>query len=94
MDALRDSLDESLKAYKDATLGRALNEITRNWFDGDDEPISKLHIARIYDDLVEALSVESPKPSKVELDRGRELAADIDKRLRLPEKMAAETVVE
>lgn len=71
-----------------------LNEITKTWFDGDEEPISKLHVARIYDEFVEALPADAPKPNQAELDRGRDLASDIHKRLRLSEKMAAETVVE
>lgn len=91
---LRESLDPAFKSQKDTTLGRALNEITKTWFDGDEEPISKLHVARIYDELVEALPAEALKPNKAELERGRELASDIHKRLRLSEKIAAETIVE
>jgi predicted ATP-dependent endonuclease of OLD family len=94
VDGLRESLDKGLKDKGDVTLGKAIHDVTKIWFDGDEDPVSKLHVARVYDDLVEALGDDSPKPAKAELTAGRELAADIHKRLKLPEKMASETVVE
>lgn len=94
VDGLRESLDNGLKDKKDLTLGRAIQDVTKAWFDGDEEPVSKLHVARVYDELVEALPSDAPKPSKTELAAGKDLAADILKRLKLPEKMASEAVVE
>lgn len=94
IEGLRESLDNGLKERKDLTLGRAIQEVTKGWFDGEPEAVSKLQVSRVYDDLVEALSDDAPKPAKPELMPGRELATDLHRRLKLPEKMASESIVE
>jgi predicted ATP-dependent endonuclease of OLD family len=90
--AIAATLDAELAAAKDVTLGKAIQDATKKWFD-DDEPISKLHVARIYDDLVEA-ALEK-EGVKVEFDKPpKDLAIDLHTKLALPQKTAQQTVTE
>jgi hypothetical protein len=93
IESITAKLDADLKSKDTLTLGRAIQEVSKTWFDGEEEPISKLHVARIYDQLVEALP-DNSLPVKTDLDRAKGLATDLNKKLGLPEKTARETVTE
>ncbi len=58
VNGLRGALDEA--GQKNTTFGKTLHDVTKTWFEGDEEPLSKLHIARVYDELVEALPDDAP----------------------------------
>lgn len=90
-DSIKKSLDDDLTEHKDVTFGRAIMEVTKSWFD-EPEPLSKLQIARHYDDLVEAMGPALEHPKKPDLEKSKEVAIELHKRLGLQQKLAEETI--
>jgi predicted ATP-dependent endonuclease of OLD family len=91
--SIQSTLDKNLASQKEVTLGRAMQDVSKGWFE-DEEALSKLHVARIYDDLVEGLTEKSEAPVKADIERAKDLAVDLTQKLGLPEKAAKEAVVE
>jgi predicted ATP-dependent endonuclease of OLD family len=93
-ETIKESLDADLAKHKKFTLGKAIVEVTKGWFD-EDEPLSKLQIARHYDDLVEAKGADvATAPKKPDLVSAKEVASELNSRLGLQRKMADETITE